>query len=344
MKKKGILVSILMLASLQAMPQRSVTDLNGTWEFDRTEKAFPPATFSRTIPVPGLIHLAEPEIDDYDVWFKKPLEPETKQAHGVYDIDYTPKYNWYRRVVQIDEDQAELEFLLRIKKSQYVTQVFVNGIDMGTSMECYTPIEIPITRALRFGEENEILVRVGDRYWLPPQAAGSTDKEKEHYLPGIWDDVELIAAGKVQVNNTLFLPDAAGGRVTAKIRLRSFYPQQIMYGDPKSDAVTVRVEIFEKATGNKVGGESWQVEARREHLTVTEMEIGIDNPHLWSPGDPFLYQARTTVLMDDRAIDMQEERFGLRDFERRGKYFYLNGEKILLRGTNITLQRFFRGS
>jgi hypothetical protein len=31
----------------------------------------------------------------------------------------------------------------------------------------------------------------------------------------------------------------------------------------------------------------------------------------------------------------------MRDFERRGKYFYLNGEKTFLRGTNITLQRFF---
>jgi beta-galactosidase len=84
-----------------------------------------------------------------------------------------------------------------------VTQVYINGIDMGTSVECYTPIEMPITRALKFGEENEILIKVGDRFWLPPQAAGSTDKEKEHYLPGIWDDVELIVSGDIQVNNTL---------------------------------------------------------------------------------------------------------------------------------------------
>jgi hypothetical protein len=78
-----------------------------------------------------------------------------------------------------------------------VTQVYINGIDMGTSMECYTPIEMPITRALKFGEENEILIKVGDRFWPPPQAAGSTDKEKEHYLPGIWDDVGLIVSGDI---------------------------------------------------------------------------------------------------------------------------------------------------
>jgi len=31
----------------------------------------------------------------------------------------------------------------------------------------------------------------------------------------------------------------------------------------------------------------------------------------------------------------------MRDFTRKGKFFYLNGERIILRGTNITLQRFF---
>jgi len=339
MKKHFIF--ILVLVALNARAQRSVIDLNGPWQFDRTEKAFPPEEFTRTIPVPGLIHMAEPKIDDYEVWFKKPASPEAKEAHGVYNIDYVPRYNWYRKVTSIHESLEGKELLLRIKKSQYVTQVYVNGIDMGSSMECYTPIEIPVTRAIRFGEENEFLIKVGDRYWLPPQAAGSTDKEKEHYLPGIWDDIELIASGKIQVNNTLFLPNAEEGRVDAKIRLRSFYPQQVMYGDPMFDSVSIKVEVFEKSTHRKVGSSISEIEARRENFTAAEMQILIEDPHLWSPDDPFLYSTRTTLLMDGQPVDSQEDNFGLRDFERRGKYFYLNGEKILLRGTNITLQRFF---
>ncbi len=84
------------------------------------------------------------------------------------------------------------EVTISLKKSQYVTQVFVNGIDMGTSMACYTPVEFRCTAAIKWGAENEILIRIGDRVWLPSEAAGGTDKEKEHYLPGIWDDVTLV--------------------------------------------------------------------------------------------------------------------------------------------------------
>lgn len=338
---KKLFLLILTFGFISAQAQRTTLDLNGTWQFDRTEKAFPPKKFTRTIPVPGLIHLAQPKIDDYAIWFKKPEGTITKDSHSVYDIDYTPKYNWYKKTITIPTELKGKEALLRIKKSQYVTQVYINGIDMGMSMECYSPIEMPVTHAIRFGEENEILIKVGDRVWLPAQAAGSTDKEKEHYLPGIWDDVELIFSGKVQVNNTLFLPDAQHGKVMAKVRLRSFFPQQIMYGDPTYDSVNVKVEVFENKTNAPVGSGSFIIQARRENLTEGSLSIDLDNPHLWSPDDPFLYKTKTTVYLNDELIDSQEDRFGLRDFERRGKYFYLNDKKILLRGTNITLQRFF---
>lgn len=336
-----LLLSIFLLFSLSLKAQRTVISLNGTWEFDRTEQAFPPQKFTRSIPVPGLIHLAQPPIEDYGTWFKTPDEVVEMHDYNLYHIDYVPRYSWYRKRIPIDEALEGKDFLLRIKKSQYVTQVYVNGIDMGTSMECYTPIEFPVTRALRVGQENEILIKVGDRYWLPPQAAGSTDKEKEHYLPGIWDDVELIAAGKVQVNNALLLPDAKNSRLTAKVRLRSHFPQQILYGDPKSDSVQVKVEVFEAASGRKAGEALTWHSARREHYSVAELHVDMDQPRLWSPEDPFLYRTVSTVYLDGVAVDRQEDRFGMRDFERRGKYFYLNGEKIILRGTNITLQRFY---
>jgi hypothetical protein len=40
--------------------------------------------FTRNIPVPGLIHLATPKIDDYDKFFKRPAETEIKDQHNLY--------------------------------------------------------------------------------------------------------------------------------------------------------------------------------------------------------------------------------------------------------------------
>ena len=88
--KKLHIILILAFLGTSLSAQRSIIPLNGTWEFDRSEQAFPPKRFTRTIPVPGLIHLAEPQIDDYDTWFKKPGKVEAKSTHSVYDIDYVP--------------------------------------------------------------------------------------------------------------------------------------------------------------------------------------------------------------------------------------------------------------
>jgi len=336
-----VLVCIPFLAISANDGARIVINLNGTWQFDQTVNAFPPVKFTRTIPVPGLVHMAVPKIEDYDKFFKRADKVEAKDQHNLYNIDYTPRYSWYRKSILIPKNLEGKEAMITIKKSQYVTQVYVNGIDMGTSVACYTPVEFPITNALKFGEENEILIKVGDRVWLPSEAAGGTDKEKEHYLPGIWDDVLISFTGKVRVNRLLVLPSVADKKVTVKAQLRNLSPAQIFYGDAMNDSVTLDISIAEKLTGKVVASKSGRFSSKRDNLSEAILEIPIKEFTNWSPDKPFLYMAKATLKTDKGVSDEIIKQFGMRDFTRKGKFFYLNGEKIILRGTNVTLQRFF---
>lgn len=146
---------------------RTTISLNGEWDFDQTELAFPPRKYTRKIPVPGLVHLARPKISQYEKFFKKPDGVELVEQFNFLERDYTPMYNWYKRKVFIDEKFKDEQLFLTIKKSQYVTRVFVNGHEVGASMECYTPMDFNITSAVKYGSDNEILIQVGDRAWLP---------------------------------------------------------------------------------------------------------------------------------------------------------------------------------
>jgi len=219
-----ILVIVLTLQNFRAQEPRTVISLNGIWEFDQTTKAFPPEKFTRKIPVPGLIHLAEPRIEEYDKFFKSPDRVESKEQFNLYKLDYAPKYSWYRRRVFIPKGLEGTEGMITIKKSQYVTQVYINGMDMGTSMACYTPIEFSVNKVIKFGSDNEILIRVGERIWLPAEAAGGTDKEKEHYLSGLWDDVLLSFTGNIRINRLLVLPSVENKKLTIKTQVRSLIP------------------------------------------------------------------------------------------------------------------------
>jgi beta-galactosidase len=337
-----LLFAFVLISSIStAQNPRTTIDLNGKWDFDQTTTAFPPEKFTRTIPVPGLIHLAEPKIVEYDKFFKRPDKVEAKEQFNLYNLDYTPRYSWYRKKIFIPRELEGKEGIITIKKSQYVTQVYVNGIDMGTSMACYTPVEFPINKAIKFGAENEILVKVGERIWLPAEAAGGTDKEKEHYLPGIWDDVFLSFTGDIRINRFLVLPSVANKKLTIKTQIRSLIPAQIFYGDPMEDSVTLEVVITEKISGKNVAATKGRFLAKRDNLSEATLEIPFSGFTAWTPETPFLYNATMTLKTQKGSSDEVSHQFGMRDFNTRGKFFYLNGEKYILRGTNITLQRFF---
>ena len=106
--KKSIFITLVFICTLSLQAQRTTISLNGTWEFDQTGKAFPPAKFMRQIPVPGLIHLATPKVSQYDKFFKTPDSPElVEQFNFLLERDYTPMYNWYRKKIKIGNEFAE---------------------------------------------------------------------------------------------------------------------------------------------------------------------------------------------------------------------------------------------
>ncbi len=343
MKKGFLQLLIIFLVAgeiLHAQEPRTTVNLNGTWDFDQTTDAFPPEKFTRTIPVPGIITMATPRIEDYDKFVRRPGKVVASDQHNLYDLDYTPRYSWYRKKIAIGKEMQGKEVTISLKKSQYVTQVFVNGIDMGTSMACYTPVEFRCTAAVKWGAENEILIRIGDRIWLPSEAAGGTDKEKEHYLPGIWDDVTLSFTGDLRINRLLVLPYVAEKKIQVKALVRNFRSSQIFYGDAMNDSVNLTLVVKEKKSGREITRFSSGYNTRRDNLTEIVMDVKLPEFNEWSPEKPFLYDAEVLLTSNNNLSDKINRSFGMRDFNRKGKFFYLNGNQYILRGTNITLQRF----
>ena len=104
MKFVAILTLVLVLFSPSLFSSgRVTTNLNGIWDFEQTEDAFPPQKFTRTIPVPGFVHLAHPPIDQYENLYAKSKNAEFKTDHKVLDLQYDPKYNWYRKIINVPQ-------------------------------------------------------------------------------------------------------------------------------------------------------------------------------------------------------------------------------------------------
>jgi beta-galactosidase len=297
------------LFSLDHRKARNECSLNGLWQLQPGTASERPREFQSVVPVPGLVDLAEPP----------------------YDWD-GPDFHWYRTEFELaDHEVAPLVFL-RIGQAQYGTAVWLNGKEVGSSISCYTSQEYRIDPALQSGL-NELIVRVGAKRTLPPESAVGNDQEQEHYIPGVWGDVSLVATGNPRIKHVQVIPHIDKALAETRVTLEN------LSGRPRQVSVTLRVR--EKRSGVQASDTITQtVEALALQSTVTTVYVPIEQMQLWSPDSPFLYILEVSVIEDGSECDAVRTVFGMRSFQVRGRGFYLNNRRIFLRGGNIAFHRF----
>ncbi len=284
-----------------------------------------PAAFDRTVPVPGLVSLASPAFSD-------PPGPKVAERNKVPQKDPKRDAFWYRRTFRLDRPVPTVA-LLKVHKAMFGTRVFLNGQSLGDHLPCFTPGYFNAKAALKVGE-NELVIRLGaDRDAVGPAIPSGFDYEKERYIPGIFDSVELILSGTPHLTQLQAAPDLAA---------RAVRVQAVLRNEGESARPRVTFIVREEKSGRKIGGLSTGLlSLDKDAETTVDVHIPIAHCHLWSPEDPFLY-----TLEADSGTDRVHTRFGMRGFrlDPGTGHAVLNGKPYFMRGSNITLYRFFEDS
>ncbi|MDE0951158.1 MAG: hypothetical protein OSA45_07800 [Halioglobus sp.] len=298
---------------------RVYQSLNGVWEV--AEGALDdvvPSLFEYKAPVPGLLNAAFPAIDN------------------VGQVDPARDAFWYRRSFDAP-DQASATALLCLGKAKYGVRAWLNGKLLGEHYGAFTLAEFDLSKAIQWGANNELIVRLGaERSQIPAFIPAGQDHEKTHWIPGIWDDVNLLYTGEQTVVRVKVETDIHGGEAVVFTTLHN----------NADDAVTIEIsQAIQEWRSGEAGGE--QVSERLK-LTAGETRtvrhsLQLAEAKLWTLEDPFLYVLDTSISVAGKSVDDRATRFGFREVQWKSgseKGFYLNGEKVFLRGSNIALHRF----
>jgi hypothetical protein len=213
------------------------------------------------------------------------------------------------------------------------TEVWINGSWVGGDIACYTSQRYDISGVIRFGATNEILVRVGNRSTLPPDSPVGRDQERETFIPGIWGDVHLECMGNPCITFVQTIPHIS--RAVAEIRVEvenfSAVAMEVSLGTAVQEHPGLEVVSPEIALAATVApGEA----------TMFTFNHFLRSLRPWSPSSPILYDVITTLRAGDDELDRTLTTFGMREFTVEGSDFFLNGERIFLRGGNIAFHRF----
>lgn len=225
----------------------------------------------------------------------------------------------YKKVYHPGEALKGKRIFIRFGAIANCAEVYVNGTPAGEHRGAYTAFELELTDLLKFGEDNLIVVKVDstERPDVPPFGY------LIDYLcyGGIYREVELIVSDAVYVKAMHVSPlDVMSGHPRAGVRA---------FIDAAGAAGAVPVKLGLYKDGALVAEKETCADVA-DGEQVLDFELSdLSGIKLWTTNEPELYELELTI--GDTAV---RERFGFREIKFAPTGFYLNGEKIKLRGLN----------
>ena len=268
--------------------------------------------------------------DDANVWTKVRV-PHCFNALDSVDPD-TPYYQgpgWYRTKISLANPYRNGRTLLHFEGAGQKTEVFVHTEKVASHVGGYDEFVVDITeQAKRFPEIN-------NGYPVVPIAVMCDNSRDLEMIPSNLSDFNLYG-GLYRYVTLLFVPAISlervhietellsNGKARVAVRSRLYNPAQL------KDEVEIDVSVTDpndRVIHSTTGKLSPWVDT--QNLST----FTIDKPALWSPKKPSLYRC-TVFLKSVHGPTRVIERFGLRSFEFvKGGPFKLNGERLLIRGT-----------
>jgi hypothetical protein len=328
------LIRLLAAISLSLSAGRTVIPLNGTWQLAESIAMDQlPGAYPHTAPVPGLAHSATPPLVGIDAFdsrefiqtsIREKKLPESARVEHAGVPRQDRNFLWYKREFLAPLKSARL--LLRVRKAQFSHAVYLNGNYAGDARACFSATWFDLTRYVLWGKTNEIVIRIGAHpAVLPDWSPAGTDFEKYKWTPGIYDDVDLVALqSDTHIEHVQVAARLADSTVVIETTLRN-------RGNATAEMI-VRHSLGALASVPR------PLRVPPGETASVRSTIKITHPRLWSPADPYLYTVKTIA-----GTDSLDTRFGFREFrfDTPTKRALLNGKPLFLRGSNITLHRFF---
>lgn len=319
-RKHLFLLFLLCLSAfpLNSLQARDVTIFNDGWSFKKGPFPKDPLLFSagfggnwQEVKVPH-------------TWNARDMQTEMNNYYAgeaYYKKEYTPA--------------AELNgkrVFLRFQGVGSVAEVYVNKTYAGNHKGAFSAFAIEISKLLKYGEPNEILVKVDNS---PRPDVIPVNNTLFGVYGGIYRPVELIVTEPVNIAvNDYASPgiyisqknvNSKSADVNVKIKLENKKPQ--------AENIQVSTTIYERDGKIKMQ-KQFPMTVSPQGRQICEQDFNLKNPHLWQGlEDPYLYKVVVRLIADGQVIDEVTQPLGLRHFElKAADGMYLNGKKVPMYG------------
>ncbi len=343
---------------------QQIINLAGVWQFDieRDSSHLSPLTphpSPLTSPVPHLTDyvmlpgsmLTNDKGDDVDIntkwtgslydssyFFNPYMEPYRQKGNMKFPFFLTPEkhfvgYAWYKRKIYVPKYWHNQRITLFLERPHIETTVYINGVEVGHQMSLSTPHRYNVTKFIKFGESNEIAIRVynGIENVCVGQDSHSVTDQTQGNWNGITGRMELQAQWKrLNVKKVRVKPDFALKLINVEVTLEN-HVDGIHFFQLYDYYVAASIRpLNSQQAGRPVRSMAYLAEGSKIKFVfpLDGNQYWNKDMLFWDEFHPNLY--RLTI---EAGEDMYETQFGLREITIRDRQFYINGRPLFLRGT-----------
>jgi beta-galactosidase len=338
-------------------PYRQDICLNGAWQFQ--PMVLPDGFQEGQDPTPALSAADPSRWEERPVYVPSPWNVNSFADHHGEGGDFhcypsypeaweTVEMGWLRKTCTVPADWTGHRILLHFDAVAGDAEVFVNGKSVGSHFDIFLPFDLDVTRAIKFGGSNEVLVGVRkaslfDRRGAYGRRTYQGGSFWGQHIAGIWQDVFLVALPPVRIADVFVKPDVQADTLGAEIEIQN--------GSDEEIEVTISAQVFPwiSKAGKKTLGAPLPSSELTSVATLELPEAKVKIPahgrssatlqgavknrlKLWSSASPHLFGLVVKLHQDSKTIDSKYTRFGWRQISFRGSAVLLNGRPIILRG------------
>jgi len=253
-----------------------------------------------------------------------PYVPDATKISGRRGIAYfRGSVAWYRTKLEVPTDGT---YAIRFESVNHKAQVFIDGKRVGAHTGEYLPFEVKT--ALKAGTRHSLVVRADYR--------GPTAMKRDGWhrlwfnFGGINRGVSVRRIGPSELLHPKLRTRLAGGAALVDLAVH-------VHNNGEARALGAKGSL--SRGGRRIDFEFPAKAIAKEGTEVLETAARIDNPELWSPAAPNLWEL--TLEVPGEAT--YRARVGLREIKTDGSRLLLNDAPVRLRGASIHEDVFGRG-
>lgn len=255
----------------------------------------------------------------YNKGFKKEYDINVPFAYQceLSNIGITKRCDsvFYQRYINIDFDDDE-RVILHLEGSDYLTTVYVDGVEVGSDMGAYHRLSFDITDQLKRNVDSLLVIHCEDDY-SKEKPRGKQRWKDENFDCWYIDTTGLYKSVWIEVVKNVYIIDT---------KINAFKGDNKIYLDLYlNNKTTGRIEI--KALYEEELVKYISKEINNEDKLHLEMEIA--NPHLWNIFDPHIYDLNIKIFdTKDKLLDEINTYTAFRNVYAKEGKIYLNDKEI----------------